>query len=440
MRNRLRCIVSVFVAGLLLSAALSACGQKTAATSALEKRPVQLAFWTLQLSEFSGVIQPMLDDFEKAHPTVHVHWVDIPFSEGEKRTLTAILSPEVPDIVNLNPDFSAILASRNALVNMADALTPAERAVYLPVAWQAATLRRPGKKSRPLTFGLPWYITSSVTFYNKALLARAGLKAPPRNYDELVRMAPELHRKTDAYTLMPTLTERGNFLKELQKVGVTLHNPATGQFNLAVPEAFRHLTRMVDLYRNGGMPAEALTEGHRSAVDRYQSGTLAMLMAGPNFLNIVKENAPAVFEQTGVMPQFPIGAPTRDFSMMVLVVPRHSRHPREALELARWITNAGNQLALAKAAPVLPATTASLADPYFNAPATPDDVTAVARGISASQLKEARAAYQIQPGQQRMNEWMDYFVQMALLGKLRADEALTRAEGELNTVLKEETP
>ncbi|HPE95596.1 MAG TPA: flavin reductase, partial [Bacillota bacterium] len=46
--------------------------------------------------------------------------------------------------------------------------------VYLPVAWQAATLRQHQGGGHPLTFGLPWYITSSVTFYNKALLKKAA--------------------------------------------------------------------------------------------------------------------------------------------------------------------------------------------------------------------------------------------------------------------------
>ena len=35
-----------------------------------------------------------------------------------RQTLTAMMSPQVPDVVNLNPDFSAVLASRRAVLNM----------------------------------------------------------------------------------------------------------------------------------------------------------------------------------------------------------------------------------------------------------------------------------------------------------------------------------
>ena len=49
------------------------------------------------------------------HYKVKIKWIDVPFSEGEKRTLAAILSNNPPSLVNLNPDFSSILAQKGAL-------------------------------------------------------------------------------------------------------------------------------------------------------------------------------------------------------------------------------------------------------------------------------------------------------------------------------------
>src|SRR5690606_17033573 len=98
---------------------------------------------------------------------------------------------------------------------------------YLPVAWQAATLRKPGRQTRqaqPMTFGLPWYITSSVTLYNRALLEKAGLDAPPATFAELPDFARTVHEQTGAYGLMPVIAESGNFLKELKKMGIPLYD------------------------------------------------------------------------------------------------------------------------------------------------------------------------------------------------------------------------
>lgn len=391
---------------------------------------IELEFWTLQMLTFKGTLEPMFAEFERTHPGVRIKWVDIPFSEGEKRTLTAMMSSSVPDVVNLNPDFSAVLASRNTLTDMGQALTHAEQDVYLPVAWKAATLDRPDQRT---TFGLPWYITSSVTLYNDSLLKKAGFDVPPDTYQALPAFSRQIHEKSAAYALMPTIAERGNFLKEMKKIGVPLY--AGGQTVFATPQAKNLLEMFVYLYKDGYIPAEALTESHRAAVDRYQAGTLALLLTGPNFLNIVQENAPAVFRQTRVAPQFPADAPFKDFSLMLLVVPNKSRHPKEAVAFARFITNGKNQLALANAAPVLPSVTKALKAPYFqmqDAPALIDR----ARSISAAQLLAATEAYQIQPDQNRINAIMDHCVQLALLGKLPPAEALERAQQEINQVLE----
>ena len=53
--------------------------------------------------------------YETSHPDIKIKWIDVPFSEGDKRTLAAILSNNPPDLINLNPDFSAILAQKGAL-------------------------------------------------------------------------------------------------------------------------------------------------------------------------------------------------------------------------------------------------------------------------------------------------------------------------------------
>jgi putative chitobiose transport system substrate-binding protein len=358
--------------------------------------------------------------------------VDVPFSEGPKRTLTAMMSGHPPDVVNLNPDFSAVLASRNALVDMREALPEAVRRSYLPVAWDAATIRL--ANGREMTFGLPWYVTSSVTIYNKAILEKAALKTPPASFEELPAFAERVHEKTGAYGLMPIIAERGNFLKELKKLGIPLYDER-GRAIFATDMAIVYLSRYVDMYEMGWVPKEAITESHQAAVGRFQAGTLASLLIGPNFLKIVKENAPDIYKVTGVAPQFPRDARFKDFALMVVVVPRKSAHPAEAADFAAFITNAQNQLALAQAAPVLPSVTSALQEPYFSQVGA-DDLMAQGRSVSARQLLEATEAYRIRPNQNAINEIMDHYVQLALLGKLSAMDALKRAQAEINAILE----
>lgn len=67
----------------------------------------EVIVWTLQMSDFSDYMNSVISEFEKQNPDIKIKWIDVPFSEGEKRTLVSVLSDNPPDLINLNPDFSA---------------------------------------------------------------------------------------------------------------------------------------------------------------------------------------------------------------------------------------------------------------------------------------------------------------------------------------------
>ena len=68
----------------------------------------EVVFWTLQMNDFAPYITGVISEFEKENPEIKIKWIDVPFSEGEKRTLASVLSDNPPDLINLNPDFSAL--------------------------------------------------------------------------------------------------------------------------------------------------------------------------------------------------------------------------------------------------------------------------------------------------------------------------------------------
>ena len=101
----------------------------------------------------------VIQKFEAQNPTIKIKWIDVPFSEGEKRTLASVLSDKTPDIVNLNPDFTALLAQKGALWELPEENANMFNSEILD------TLKYNGK-----LYSLPWYATSAVTIYNKNLI------------------------------------------------------------------------------------------------------------------------------------------------------------------------------------------------------------------------------------------------------------------------------
>ena len=115
----------------------------------------EVVFWTLQMSDFAPYINGVIDEFEAQNPDVKIKWVDVPFSEGEKRTLASVLSDNPPDLVNLNPDFSATLAHKGALYEIPqDKLGQFNSSILSSL------------KYNDKIYSIPWYATSAITIYN----------------------------------------------------------------------------------------------------------------------------------------------------------------------------------------------------------------------------------------------------------------------------------
>ena len=140
----------------------------------------EVTLWTLQMGDFADYMNGVIKDFEAENPNIKIKWVDVPFSEGEKRTLASVLSDNPPDLINLNPDFSATLAQKGTLYEIPEEVAGQFNSSVLN------SLRYNGK-----LYSLPWYATSAVTIYNKDLISRAGVSVP-----KLTKKSGKLLRKS----------------------------------------------------------------------------------------------------------------------------------------------------------------------------------------------------------------------------------------------------
>jgi putative chitobiose transport system substrate-binding protein len=395
------------------------------------KNQIELTLWTLQLQGFSNYIKPLLLKYEALHPEQTIHWVDVPFQDAEKRTLSVMLNPKtVPDLINLNPNFSALLAQRGALLNLSPYITPTQQHAYLPVAWNTVTLNN-------TIFAVPWYLTSQVLVVNQKIKqCGLGNAPPPKTLDDLFPLAKQVHITCPGtFVLMPTIAKEGGFLRELLLEGVPY--PSAGKpFTLHKNTlAVKRLAQWSQAYQQGYFPKESVTEGQPTALERYQAGSVLFLKAGVSVLKQLEMNAPNVFQQSKVFPQFPEQKPLLDVASMVLVVPKKSKHPKQAVELALFLTNAINQAAFASIAPVLPSNTGSYTSLHHTssqAPQQPKNLVQEATRQSAAQLLKATHSVPLHPCQSTLNTLMDEAVQRAFLNRLSPINSLKQFDLKAN--------
>ena len=377
------------------------------------KNSNEVVFWTLQMSDFSSYINNVIKEFEAQNPEIKIKWIDVPFSEGEKRTLASVLSDNPPDLVNLNPDFSAILAQKGTL----EEISQSEQ--FVPEIINS--LKYNGK-----LYSIPWYATSAITIYNKDLIKKANVSVP-KTYSELEKIAPTVKAKTKAYIFLPNISENDTMLKILNKYGINSADKINSQKSVEVFEFFKNL------YKKDLIPKESITQTHREALEKYMSENIVLFQAGANFLNMIKENAPSTYAHTDVAPQILGDLGQNDFSLMNFVIPIRAKHKEEALKFALFLTNNENQLELAKLTNILAVNKTTLQNEFYTKYDT-TDLMAKARVISAKQLNHIQPALKSERNQKEINTLINSATQEILLDKQETQKILDRVSTDWKSI------
>jgi len=419
---------TLLVALILSGSALLGWGCRQAPRTA---GPLQL--WTLQLApKFNGYMDGVIGQWQRQHPQEPVRWTDLPWGSVERKLLAAVFARTAPDVVNLNPPFAANLASKGGLADLTPLLPEGAAERYLPSVWQAARDPRAGQ------IAVPWYLTVRLSLVNRAMLAQAGLKQPPQRWEEVPAFARRIRQTTGRYGLFVTVVpdDSAELLESFVQMGVTLlDDRQRAAFDTAAGR--RAFAFWTNLYREGLLPREVVSQGQRRAIELYQSGELALLASGAEFLRSIQTNAPGIAAETEAYPPLTGADGTANVALMTLAVPRQSARQQEAAALALFLTNGPNQARFAREARVLPSSLEALqqvrAELEAERPATPQAAQIrQARLLSAQTLERARVLVPASPGIKRLQSIIYTQLQRAMLGQITSDQALTEAVQQWN--------
>ena len=377
--------------------------------------------------DYTSYFNNLISRFSAENQGLKVRWVDVPWAAMESKILTAVSAKTAPDVVNLNPNFASLLATRQAWLDLNSKISPQAKQQYLPKIWQASTQDNK-------TFGIPWYLTSRVTISNKDLLSSSGVNKPPTTYAELSAVAEQVKEKTGKYAFFVTFvpSDSAEVLESLVQMGVKLlDSQAKAAFNTPVGiTAFQY---WVDLYQKGLLPPEVLTQGHRYGVDLYQSGEIALLFSGAEFLQSVSKGAPTIAEVSIASPQITGSTGKKNVAVMNLVIPQDTKNPDLAVKFALFVTNTENQLAFAQAANVLPSTQEAVKT-YLEQLNKKENITPIQKAlkVSAMQLQEGEV---LVPALNNLNQLQKIIyenLQAAMLKEKTVEQAVKDAANQWN--------
>ncbi|MFJ5774376.1 ABC transporter substrate-binding protein [Streptomyces sp. NPDC093094] len=188
--RRYRAVASGAVAVALLATA-TACGGGSSNEGGSNESPKTLTYWASNqgpnIEADKKVLAPELKKFEQ-QTGIKVKLEVVPWSDLLNRIMTATTSGQGPDVLNIGNTWSASLQATGAL---------------LP--WNEENFSRIGGRDRFLEAALgsagaqgqdpaavPLYSMSYALYYNKKMLADAGVAKPPATWDELVAAGKKL--------------------------------------------------------------------------------------------------------------------------------------------------------------------------------------------------------------------------------------------------------
>ena len=383
-------------------------------------------------SQFNAYFADVLAHWQQREPQWPVRWTDLPWGSVERKLLAAVFARTAPDVVNLNPPFAANLASKGGLADLTPLLPEGTSERYLPAVWDACRDADAGQ------IAVPWYLTVRLSLVNRQLLQAADLEAPPQRWSEVPAFARRIRERTGRYGLFVTAVpdDSAELLESLVQMGVRLlDSRRRAAFATAAGrQAFRFWT---ELYREGLLPREVVSQGQRRAIELFQSGDLALAATGAELLRSIQTNAPSVAAVTEAHPPV-TGADLRaNVALMTLAVPRQSSRPREALDLALYLTNAEHQARFATEARVLPSSRGALeqmrrALAAEQATGASEQQLRQARLLSVEILDRADVLVPALPGVKRLQAIIYTQLQRSMLGLVDSDQALQQAASDWN--------
>ena len=324
----------------------------------------------LKHAKILGPVDPiprLLAEFEAEHPGVRIKAEVLPWSPDEQRQFLVInLEGGRPgfDLMMLDCIWVPEFARASWLLDLTPSVSPGELSDHFPSAVEAGTYR--GR-----TWALPWFMNVGLLYYRSDLLARYGFK-PPATYAEMldqirVIRTAERNPKLEGFLWQGKQYEGlvVNVLEGLWADGTTL----VGEDGRVFPDperaqqVLRFLRTLID---TGSSPAWVTAADEESTRRPFGNGEAIFLRSWPYAVDLFERPDSPVRGKVGLapLPRYEVGVPAPGSTGGAhLAVTRQTRHPAEAIELARFLSSTRAQRAMTASGATKPTRMALYSDP-----------------------------------------------------------------------------
>src|ERR687885_523299 len=365
-----RVLAAIAVALALIASGCGSSSKKAQKSGPTKVEPANITIWTPFVDPELKTFKAVVADFERANPGVKVKVVG---GINDDKIVAAIRGGNAPDVAqSFSSDNTGAFCPSGAWIDLGHYMKKdGIKDTIFPKAPRDYT-QFEGKRC-----ALPMLADTYGLYYNKTLLAKAGINSPPKTISELTADAKKLTQKDASGKLkvvgfnpFPSWYENvpAHFAPSWGATWMDGDKSA-----LATPEweaLLRWQKSLVDWYGYGNLVRFNAGAGDEfSASNAFETGKVAMHMDGEWRVAFIKREHPEL--KYGTAP-FPVADDKRDLygagytTGSIIGIPRTSKHKDQAWLLVKYLGTNSNALAkLSNGIQNVPTTTDSLKSPLL---------------------------------------------------------------------------
>jgi multiple sugar transport system substrate-binding protein len=263
---------------------LSACGGPSAEPKAAQSAPAFEGKGPINYvssRDASGAANKSIEEWNAAHPEEKVTFIELPDSADQQRQQliqNAQIKSDTFSVLNLDVVWNSEFAANKWVLPLPEDAISTDK--MIPATVDAA-------KYRDTLYGAPYYTDGALFYFRQDLLTAAGIAAPPKTWDEMKAACEKILALPDAagmscYTGQFDKNEAltVNFSEAVASAGGTVVD-AEGKPTVDTPEAKEGLNLLVDGFKDGLFPSDAITYLEEQGRRAFQDGKVVFLRNWP---------------------------------------------------------------------------------------------------------------------------------------------------------------
>ena len=384
---------------------------------------IKINYWILMGASDKEAMDQMVAEFNATHPDVEVYSSVATFDSYYQQLTAAMAAGKGPDVATMHTRSIPAYASEKLMYPIDELIEKngVGQKDFIDIAWEGGVVK--GKRwAIPLDV-----IIAMVEFYNTDLFAKAGLTGTPQNGAELIEYAKKVNEATGEWGFEVPLTGMRLYrywYSAFKQLGGSLLTEDYKKAAFNTPEAVKALQFWVDfIHKHQLAPDKALED------EGFRLGKVGLILDGIWMSNGFNQTE-GLNWNLGAMPSVFDNGNRAFFSNshnFVFPKPKKADPKRfeKAVEFALWLTE--NSLTWGKVARMVPARRSVIeSDDYLALPwAKP----------LLSQVEDAAFPPQVKQTAQLQDILMKY-LEMAIVAKISPEEAMMKAETEVNKIMK----